>query len=95
MFDKEGNGFIGQGELKYVLTSLGEKLSEEEVDELLKGVQVTPCVPSPRCAVRRRPDETAAAARATSTTCRSSTRSSARCVLSSSSSPLSPVSLSR
>merc|ERR1711939_56189 len=42
VFDKEGNGFIGQGELKYVLTSLGEKLSEEEVDELLKGVQVTP-----------------------------------------------------
>lgn len=41
MFDKEGNGFIGQGELKYVLTSLGEKLTDDEVDELLKGVQVT------------------------------------------------------
>ncbi|GAA5848969.1 hypothetical protein JCM8547_006400 [Rhodosporidiobolus lusitaniae] len=40
VFDKEGNGFIGQGELKYVLTSLGEKLSEGEVDELLKGVKV-------------------------------------------------------
>ncbi|GAA5996154.1 hypothetical protein JCM11641_000809, partial [Rhodosporidiobolus odoratus] len=42
VFDKDGNGYIGQGELKYVLTSLGEKLSEEEVDELLKGVKVTP-----------------------------------------------------
>ncbi|GAA6010709.1 hypothetical protein JCM10207_005807 [Rhodosporidiobolus poonsookiae] len=42
VFDKEGQGFIGQGELKYVLTSLGEKLSEQEVDELLKGVKVTP-----------------------------------------------------
>ncbi|BGP41150.1 myosin II light chain [Rhodotorula kratochvilovae] len=42
VFDKEGNGHIGQGELKYVLTSLGEKLSDEEVDELLKGVKVTP-----------------------------------------------------
>ena len=42
MFDKEGNGFIGAGELRYVLTSLGEKLSDEEVDELLKGVQVGP-----------------------------------------------------
>ena len=41
VFDKEGNGFIGQGELKYVLTSLGEKLSDDEVDELLKGVKVT------------------------------------------------------
>ncbi|GAA5893544.1 hypothetical protein JCM5296_007485 [Sporobolomyces johnsonii] len=42
VFDKEGNGYIGQGELKYILTSLGEKLSDEEVDELLKGVKVTP-----------------------------------------------------
>lgn len=56
MFDKDGNGTIGQGELKYVLTSLGEKLSDEEVDELLKGVKVSPSVnPSPvadsvRCA---------------------------------------------
>ncbi|PWN41609.1 putative myosin regulatory light chain cdc4 [Ceraceosorus guamensis] len=40
VFDKEGNGFIGAGELRYVLTSLGEKLTDEEVDELLKGVQV-------------------------------------------------------
>ncbi|PWN22264.1 putative myosin regulatory light chain cdc4 [Microstroma glucosiphilum] len=40
VFDKEGNGYIGVGELRYVLTSLGEKLSDEEVDELLKGVQV-------------------------------------------------------
>lgn len=41
VFDKEGNGFIGAGELRYVLTSLGEKLSDEEVDELLKGVPVS------------------------------------------------------
>ena len=40
VFDKEGNGFIGVGELRYVLTQLGEKMSDEEVDELLKGVQV-------------------------------------------------------
>jgi hypothetical protein len=42
VFDKEGNGFIGAGELRYVLTQLGEKMSDEEVDELLKGVQVGP-----------------------------------------------------
>ncbi|KAL7337550.1 putative myosin regulatory light chain cdc4 [Rhodotorula toruloides] len=42
VFDKDNNGYIGQGELRYVLTSLGEKLSDEEVDELLKGVKVTP-----------------------------------------------------
>lgn len=44
VFDKEGNGFIGAGELRYVLTQLGEKMSDEEVDELLKGVQVGSCV---------------------------------------------------
>ena len=40
VFDKEGNGYIGAGELRYVLTQLGEKMSDEEVDELLKGVQI-------------------------------------------------------
>ena len=44
VFDKEGNGFIGAGELRYVLTQLGEKMSDEEVDELLKGAQIGPYV---------------------------------------------------
>ncbi|KAK9315183.1 hypothetical protein V1524DRAFT_430243 [Lipomyces starkeyi] len=41
VFDKDKTGFIGVGELRYILTSLGEKLSSEEVDELLKNVDVT------------------------------------------------------
>ncbi|KAG0085627.1 hypothetical protein BGZ92_008855 [Podila epicladia] len=40
VFDKEGDGFIASGELRFVLTSLGEKLTDPEVDELLKGVEV-------------------------------------------------------
>ncbi|EPS37446.1 hypothetical protein H072_8860 [Dactylellina haptotyla CBS 200.50] len=40
VFDKDGTGVIGVGELKYVLTTLGEKLTEEEVGELLKGIEV-------------------------------------------------------
>ncbi|KAH7086675.1 hypothetical protein BKA62DRAFT_777884 [Auriculariales sp. MPI-PUGE-AT-0066] len=44
VFDKEGNGYIGAGELRYVLTQLGEKVRQandgREVDELLKGVQI-------------------------------------------------------
>ncbi|KAH3684801.1 hypothetical protein WICPIJ_004230 [Wickerhamomyces pijperi] len=41
VFDKEGKGYIGVGELRYILTTIGEKLSDAEVDELLKGVEVT------------------------------------------------------
>lgn len=41
IFDKDLTGYIGVGELKYILTSIGEKLSEDEVDELLKGINVT------------------------------------------------------
>ena len=40
VFDKDQTGYIGVGELRYVLTSLGEKLSDQEVDELLAGVKV-------------------------------------------------------
>ncbi|GBL49753.1 hypothetical protein CAJCM15448_20270 [Candidozyma auris] len=41
VFDKEQTGYIGVGELRYILTSIGEKLTDAEVDELLKGVNVT------------------------------------------------------
>ncbi|KAL4066083.1 myosin regulatory light chain cdc4 [Scleroderma yunnanense] len=40
----EGSGCltrcVGAGELRYVLTQLGEKMTDEEVDEFLKGVQI-------------------------------------------------------
>ncbi|KAG7192156.1 uncharacterized protein KQ657_002521 [Scheffersomyces spartinae] len=42
VFDKDHTGYIGVGELRYILTSIGEKLTDSEVDELLKGVEVTP-----------------------------------------------------
>ena len=34
-------GFIGVGQLRYILTNLGEKMSDEEVDELLKAVDTS------------------------------------------------------
>ncbi|KAI0233027.1 myosin II light chain [Massospora cicadina] len=41
VFDKDRTGYISVGELRYVLTSLGDKLTDAEVDELLKGVEIS------------------------------------------------------
>ena len=35
-------GFIGVGQLRYILTNLGEKMTDDEVDELLKAVDTSP-----------------------------------------------------
>ena len=40
VFDKDGNGYISASELRHVLTNLGEKLSEEEVDEMMKEADI-------------------------------------------------------
>ncbi|XP_029450589.1 myosin light polypeptide 6-like isoform X1 [Rhinatrema bivittatum] len=37
VFDKEGNGTVNAAELRHVLVSLGEKMSEEEVEALVAG----------------------------------------------------------
>jgi len=39
VFDKEQNGTISSAELRHILTSLGEKLTEDEVDQLLQGCE--------------------------------------------------------
>ncbi|XP_076057129.1 neo-calmodulin-like [Oratosquilla oratoria] len=36
VFDKKNSGFLSSSELRHVMTSLGEKLSEEEVEDMLK-----------------------------------------------------------
>lgn len=41
VFDKDMTGFIGVGQLKYILTNLGEKMTDEEVEELLKTVDTS------------------------------------------------------
>lgn len=40
VFDKDGNGFISASELRHVMTSLGEKLTDEEVDEMIREADV-------------------------------------------------------
>merc|ERR1712212_1427399 len=36
-FDKDGNGYISSAELRHLLTHLGEKLTDDEVEQLLIG----------------------------------------------------------
>ena len=36
VFDKDGNGFISAAELRHVMTNLGEKLTTEEVDDMIR-----------------------------------------------------------
>ncbi|KII73205.1 Calmodulin [Thelohanellus kitauei] len=36
IFDKKGTGFVNSTELRHCLTTLGEKLSEEEADEVFR-----------------------------------------------------------
>ena len=36
VFDRNGDGFISASELRHVMTNLGEKLSDEEVEDMIK-----------------------------------------------------------
>ncbi|XP_064441888.1 calmodulin-A-like [Mirounga angustirostris] len=36
VFDKDGNAYVGAAELRHVMTNLGEKLTDEEVDEMIR-----------------------------------------------------------
>lgn len=36
VFDRDGSGWISAAELRHIMTHLGEKLSDEEVDEMMK-----------------------------------------------------------
>lgn len=40
VFDKDGNGYISAAELRHVMTNLGEKLTDEEVDEMMKQADI-------------------------------------------------------
>merc|ERR1719504_482893 len=40
VFDKDGNGTISAAELRHVMTNLGEKLTDEEVDEMIREADV-------------------------------------------------------
>ena len=40
VFDKDGSGDISAAELRHVMTNLGEKLSDEEVDDMIREADI-------------------------------------------------------
>ena len=40
LFDKENTGFISMIDFRHLMTSLGEKLSEEEFDEIMRELNI-------------------------------------------------------
>jgi calmodulin len=40
VFDSDGNGMISSDELRQIMDNLGEKLSKEEVDEMVKEADI-------------------------------------------------------
>ncbi|CAL1542110.1 unnamed protein product [Lymnaea stagnalis] len=41
IFDKDGNGQISANEIRHILCNLGEKMSDEEVDEMIREADLT------------------------------------------------------
>ncbi|XP_059145788.1 uncharacterized protein LOC131932913 [Physella acuta] len=41
IFDKDGNGLINASEIRHILCNLGEKLTDEEVDEMIREADLT------------------------------------------------------
>ncbi|KAF9345907.1 hypothetical protein BGX34_004370, partial [Mortierella sp. NVP85] len=40
VFDKDGNGYISPAELRHVMTNLGEKLTDGELDQMIREADV-------------------------------------------------------
>ena len=40
VFDKDGNGYISAAELRHVMATLGEKLTDYEVDQMIREADV-------------------------------------------------------
>ena len=40
VFDRDGTGMISAAELRHVMTNIGEKLSDQEVDEMIREIDV-------------------------------------------------------
>lgn len=36
VFDRNGNGFISAAELRHIMTNLGERLTDDQIDEMMR-----------------------------------------------------------
>ena len=41
VFDKDGNGFISHAEFRHIMMNIGERMTDEEIDELIKEADST------------------------------------------------------
>lgn len=42
VFDKDGNGFISTAELRHIMQNLGDKMTVDEIDEMIQTANVGP-----------------------------------------------------
>jgi calmodulin len=40
VFDNDGDGFISKAELRHVMSNLGERLSDEEIDDMIREAEL-------------------------------------------------------
>jgi len=40
VFDRDGNGYVTEKELRLIMMNLGEKLTDEEIDEMIQCADV-------------------------------------------------------
>jgi len=40
VFDKDGNGFTSAAEMRHILTTLGEKMTDDEVEEMMQMAEI-------------------------------------------------------
>lgn len=40
VFDKDGNGMISSAEIRHIMSNLGEKLTDEEMDDMIREADI-------------------------------------------------------
>ena len=43
LFDQDGDGFINAADLREIMTNLGEKITDEDIDEMIREADIGMC----------------------------------------------------